>query len=99
MNPASEQVREMDGQLTGTHLDTIATVDLDFAFIILPKDAELDDTFVLGVFLEEGLEGRGDFVDGSELIVSLVFSKAIYAREKKTHCSNSGSLGRTIVKK
>lgn len=80
MNPASEQVRKMDGQLTGTHLDTIATVDLDFAFIILPENAELDDTFwdlnnlestfVLGVFLEEGLEGRGDFVDGSELIVS-----------------------------
>lgn len=65
MNPASQQAKDVDDQLT--HLDTIATVDLDFAFIVLPKDAELDDTlgdldnlestFVLGVFLEEGLEG------------------------------------------
>lgn len=52
-------------------LDTVATVDLEVAGIVLPDDAELDHTLrdgddlegspVLGLLLEQGavLEGRG----------------------------------------
>lgn len=55
-------------------LDTVTAVNGDGAVITLPGDTELDDTLgdlndgegttVLGVLLEEGLEGGGDLVDG-----------------------------------
>ena len=60
----------------GTVLDPPGTVDLDFALVVDPADAELDDavgldeTFqkavacVVGVFLEEGPEAVHDFLDG-----------------------------------
>lgn len=57
-----------------TDLDTIASVDLNLALVVLPKNTELDNalgdlddgerTLVLGVLLEERLESRGNFVDG-----------------------------------
>lgn len=55
-------------------LDTVTPVDGDRPVIALPGNAELDDTLgdldngerlaVLGVLLEEGLEGRGNLVHG-----------------------------------
>ena len=55
-------------------LHTVTPVDGDRAIVALPSDAELDDALgdlhhgerlaVLGVLLEEGLEGRGDLVHG-----------------------------------
>ena len=57
----------------GIELDTISPVDLDLPLVILPDDAELDDSFgdggdlkgglVFRVFLEEG----GVFEGGHEL--------------------------------
>lgn len=56
----------------GVELDTETAVDLDLALVVLPDNAELDDTLgdgddleglaVLGVLLEESgvLEGRGE---------------------------------------
>ena len=51
------------GTESGVELDTIATVDLEVAIVVLPNDTELDDTLrdgddiesnaVLGVLLEE----------------------------------------------
>ena len=60
----------------GTVLDPPGTVDLDFALVVDPADAELDDAVgldetlqkavacVVGVFLEEGPEAVHDFLDG-----------------------------------
>ena len=60
------------GPKGGIELDSIAPVDLDLVLVILPDNAELDDSFgdggdlegffVVGVLLEEGrvLEGRDE---------------------------------------
>lgn len=72
------------GAKSGVELDTESTVDLDLAFVILPDNAELDDTLgdgddleglaVLGLLLEKSgvLEGGGELCFG---IVSLVTPK------------------------
>ena len=55
--------------MKGTYLDTVSSVDLGLAFVVLPDDTELDDTFgdldnvkgglVGGFCLEEVLEADG----------------------------------------
>ena len=55
----------------GVELNTVATIDLEFSFVVFPGDTELDNTLgdggnlqgpsVLGLLFEKGgvLEGRG----------------------------------------
>lgn len=64
------------GAQGGVELNTVTTVDLDLALVVLPLDAELDDALrdgsnleggtVLGELLEQGavLEGGGQLVVG-----------------------------------
>lgn len=62
-------------------LDTVTPVDGNRSVVALPSDAELDDTLgdlhhgeclaVLGVLLQERLEGRGDLVDGLSISFTL----------------------------
>jgi hypothetical protein len=56
-----------------TYLDTIASIDLNLALVVLPNDTELDNAlgnlydfegfFVFRMFFEERCERRSDFMD------------------------------------
>ncbi len=58
--------------MEGMHLNTETTVDLGNVVVILPYDAELENTLrdlnnvesllVLGVCVQEGLEGSGQLI-------------------------------------
>ena len=67
-----ESQTTLEGAKSRVELDTVTAVDADLALVVLPDDAELDNTLgdgddlegglVLGVLLEEGavLEGAGE---------------------------------------
>lgn len=62
------------GDADKTYLNAVASIHMRFALVIFPDDAELDDalrnlndvegTLVLRIRLQEGLERRGELVQG-----------------------------------
>lgn len=78
---------------------------MDIALVVLPDDAELEDTLgdlddvectlVLGVGFEEWLEGDGELLERLRNDSSAV-SRQCYTPPRHT-CSNSGSVGWTMV--
>jgi hypothetical protein len=89
-----------------TYLHTESTVDLGNAIVVLPDNTELEDTLgnlddvesllVLGVGLQEGLEGLGELIQSLRAHISVRGLSAGNACIKHT-CWYSGSMGRTMI--